>query len=126
MDEWPIRSGRFNHGRGPILIEKQPTKASERCELARRFLTDFDFPLLLSSNSQSSTMDPTTTKNHHHHNHIQYLVDDPELGDLFEKEYAPWPLRLYLVQDGIITYIAEPKDCSYDEAVLELMQMLQI
>jgi hypothetical protein len=77
---------------------------SKGCELARLFVTDFDFPPLLSSSSPSPTMDPTTTKNHHHH--IQLLVD-AELGDPFEKEYA-----LYLVQDCIIAYIAEPKDCS--------------
>lgn len=106
MDEWPIRSGRFNQDRGPVVIAKQPTKAKERCELACQFAKDFNFPLSYP--------------------HIELLVDDPELGDLFEKEYAPWPLRLYLVEDGVIKFIPEPKDCSYDHAVVDLMNMLNI
>ena len=106
MDEWPIRSGRFNHGRGPVIVEKQPKKAKERCNLACQFAKDFNVPLTFP--------------------HIELLVDDPELGDLFEKEYAPWPLRLYLIEDDIIKYVAEPKNCSYDQAVLELMEILNI
>lgn len=106
MDEWPIRSGRFNHGRGPVIVEKQPKKAKERCNLACQFAKDFNVPLTFP--------------------HIELLVDDPELGDLFEKEYAPWPLRLYLIEDDIIKYVAEPKNCSYDQAVLELMEILKI
>ena len=107
MDEWPIQSSRFNHDRGPVLIEKQPTQAKERCDLACRFAKDFDLPLTDSS-------------------HLQLLVDDPELGDCFEKEYAPWPLRLYMIEDGVMKWIAEPKDCSYDLAVVELMKMLKM
>ena len=108
MDEWPIRSARFNHGRGPVLIERQPRKAKERCDLARRFAREFLFP------------------SHDSCPHIQLLVDNPESGDLFEKEYAPWPLRLYLIEDGLMKWIAEPKDCSYDLAVYELMNILQL
>jgi hypothetical protein len=109
MDEWPIRSARFNRGRGAVVVEKQPTQAKERCELATRFARDFDFPSPLDSFP-----------------HIELFVDDPEVGDLFEKEYAAWPLRVYLIQDGVVEFIAEPKDCSYDLAVLELMKMLNI
>ena len=108
QDEWPIRSGRFNHGRGAVIVEKQPKKAAERCELARKFVEDF-MPKVKSGGSD-----------------ISMLVDDPELGDPFEKHYAPWPLRLYLIRDGIVEFIAQPKDCSYDEAVVELCRMLGI
>ena len=109
MDEWPIRSGRFNHGRGAVIVEKQPKKASERCELARKFVEDF-----------------MPKANHADGGNISMLVDDPELGDPFEKQYAPWPLRLYIIRDGIVEWIAQPKDCSYDEAVVELCGILGI
>ena len=110
QDEWPIRSGRFNHGLGAVIVEKQPKKAAERCELARKFVEDF-MPKVKSGGMNSD---------------ISMVVDDPELGDPFEKYYAPWPLRLYLIRDGIVEWIAQPKDCSHDEAVMELCRMLGI
>ena len=110
QDEWPIRSGRFNHGLGAVIVEKQPKKAAERCELARKFVEDF-MPKVKSGGMNSD---------------ISMVVDDPELGDPFEKYYAPWPLRLYLIRYGIVEWIAQPKDCSHDEAVMELCRMLGI
>ena len=108
QDEWPIRSARFNHGRGAVIVEKQPKKAAERCELARKFVEDF-MPKVKNAGGD-----------------ISMLVDDPELGDPFEKQYAPWPLRLYLIRDGVVEWIAQPKDCSYDEAVVELCRILGV
>ncbi len=106
MDEWPLQSARFNQGRGPVIVEKQPTLASERCALARKFASDFAMDLSKST--------------------FEFLVDDPETGDEFEKEYAPWPLRLYLISDSKLEWIAEPKSCSYDDAVSELMKILNL
>jgi len=106
MDEWPLQSARFNQGRGPVVVEKQPTTASERCALARKFARDFAMSL-----SESS---------------YEFLVDDPETGDQFEKAYAPWPLRLYLICDSTIEWIAEPRACSYDDAVSELIELLNL
>ncbi len=57
---------------------------------------------------------------------FEYLVDDPEGGDVFEQMYAPWPLRLYLISGSTIEWIAEPKACSYDEAVSELLATLNL
>ena len=56
-----------------------------------------------------------------------FRVDICEHQDPFEKAYAPWPLRLYLiVRDGKIEWISKPKDSSYDEAVADLMRMLNL
>ena len=55
---------------------------------------------------------------------LDLLVDDPELGDPFEAVYASWPLRLHLIRDGVLSWIAQPKKCSYDEAVTELVSLL--
>ena len=112
MSEWPVTSGRFNRGRGPILIQEQSKTAAERCTLARNFAMDFDMP--------KEVLDDKS-------NAVELLVDNPELGDPFEKEYAPWPLRLFLIKsDGTIDWIAQPKDCSYDEAVADLMLKLEL
>lgn len=106
MDEWPVRSGRFNRGRGPVIVEKQPTTGSERCALARKFAADFDMDLDGVS--------------------YDFLVDDPEKGEPFEKVYAPWPIRLYLLKGKEIEWIAEPKDCSYGDAVRELLVRVEL
>jgi len=104
MSEWPVRSGRFNHGRGAVVVDKQPSTVEERCRLSRRFVNDFG----IETDSSS----------------FEFAVDDPEQGDPFEKAYAPWPLRLYLIRDGKMEWIAQPKDRSFDVAVGELMTML--
>lgn len=40
-DEWPISSGRFNHGNGPVRVD-QPTTNTHRLTLARRFQNEHD------------------------------------------------------------------------------------
>ena len=107
MSEWPVRSGRFNRGRGAVIVEHQPRTSAERCRLAQRFAKDFDLAL-------DSAPD-----------NVELLVDNCEKSDPFEKAYAPWPLRLYVIRDGTMDWIAEPKDCSYDDAIVDLMAMLQ-
>ena len=87
VDEWPINSGRYNHGRGPVSV-MQPTTNQERINLATRFQNDFDCK------------------------QIPMLVDS--IGNEFEKKYAPWPLRFYGIRDDEISYVANPKECSFD------------
>ena len=108
MDEWPIRSGRFNRGRGPIIIEKQPSTSEERCQLAKKFAEDFDLKLDIAPDN------------------VEFLVDVCERQDPFERAYAPWPLRLYLIRDGALQWIAQPKQCSYDDAVAELVGRINL
>ena len=106
MSEWPVRSGRFNRGRGPVIIENQPSTSVERCQLAQQFASDFD----ISLDSDC----------------FEFLVDACERQDPFEQAFAPWPLRLYMIRDGKLEWISQPKDCSFDEAVRELMVMLDL
>lgn len=87
VDEWPINSGRYNRGRGPVCV-KQPTTNQERLQLANRFRIDFDCK------------------------EIPMLVDS--IDNEFEKKYAPWPLRFYGIKDNTLSYVANPKDCSFD------------
>lgn len=104
MDEWPVLSGRFNGDRGPVVVSHQPKQGKERCELARRFLRDFGL--------ETSA--------------VEVLVDDPDLNEPFESSYAPWPLRLYLIRHGRLEWIAQPQDASFDNAVVELVRLLDL
>jgi hypothetical protein len=106
MNEWPLKSGRFNHGRGSIVVEEQPKQGTERCRLARRFASDFGID--------------TTGSNY------EVLVDDPETGEPFEKVYAPWPLRFYIVKGRTIEWIAEPESCSFELAIVEMRRLLNL
>ena len=99
-DEWPISSARFNAGRGPVCVA-QPKRNAERCQLARRFASDFGLEGL------------------------PLLVDAAEGADAdaYERAYAPWPLRFHGVVGGAeagssatIDMVAHPKDCGYDIA----------
>jgi hypothetical protein len=89
-DEWPISSARFSaDGRAVHVL--QPRSNHGRCQLARRFVADFDFPETL------------------------VLVDPCDQGNPFEAAYAPWPLRFYgIAGEGRMGYVAHPRDCSYD------------
>lgn len=109
MDEWPVTSGRFNRGRGPVLVEEQPRTTLDRCRLAQKFLTVFDMDLDSSGASN-----------------VQFLVDDRDRDDLFEKAYAPWPVRLYLIRDGVLEWLSFPRNASHEEDVTKLMEMLAL
>jgi len=52
------------------------------------------------------------------------LVDDPA-DEAFERAYAPWPLRLYVVRGTNVAWIAEPDGASYELSVAALRDMLQ-
>lgn len=91
-DEWPISSGKFNQGRGPVRVT-QPVSNEERCALAQRFVNDFNYTSRLVVDPVESSAGPNP----------------------FEREYAPWPLRFYgLLPDGTVGFVAHPKNCGYD------------
>ena len=93
------------------MIQDQATTGADRCKLARGFASSFDMEV----DSQKGN------------NVVDILVDDPDEGDMFEQLYAPWPLRLYLIDDqGKLEWIAQPHQCSYDEALRELLGLLGI
>jgi len=48
---------------------------------------------------------------------IPIVIDN--MGDEFERTYAAWPFRFYMVKDGVLVYKAQPKDCNYDVSDLE-------
>lgn len=87
-----------------MIVEKQPTSGKERCALARKFAEQFDMNL--------------------NGDNYEFVVDDPDIGEPFEKAYAPWPLRMYMLKGSKIEWIAEPKNTSYADASRELLQRL--
>jgi hypothetical protein len=90
QDEWPISSGRFTLDNNPVIIN-QPKTTEERLEAANLFKQHFNF-------------------------RVPILVDPIE--NEFDKYFAPWPLRFYILNKGVVVYKAQPKDCSYDIAEL--------
>mmetsp|Transcript_36261 Transcript_36261/g.51308 ORF Transcript_36261/g.51308 Transcript_36261/m.51308 type:complete len:116 (+) Transcript_36261:216-563(+) len=108
MDEWPVHSVRFNPGRvGPVIVEKQTRTREERCSVANRFMEQFGMSYGTTAAS------------------YEFLVDDPDLGEPFERLYAPWPMRMYIVRGRRIEWIAEPEGASYEKAAQELLRRLQ-
>mmetsp|Transcript_8217 Transcript_8217/g.17670 ORF Transcript_8217/g.17670 Transcript_8217/m.17670 type:complete len:134 (+) Transcript_8217:171-572(+) len=98
-DEWPISSSRYMKG-GEIVSVEQPRTLADRVTLARRFVDTFD-------------IGPELT----------LLVDDPARGDPFEKEFSPWPIRIYVLENSKMRYISAPTDCAHD--VTELRSWLE-
>lgn len=89
MDEWPISSSRFVPG-NEIITVKQPRLISERVALAQKFVQMFG-------------LGPE----------MNVLVDDPN-ENAFQSVYAPWPVRIYVVENGKMEYISAPTNCSHD------------
>ena len=100
MDEWPVRSGRFTKD-GEAIVVNQPKSLAERCVLAEKFVTDYQF-------------------------NLETFVDIPESGDLFEKAYAPWPLRFFVIDSQRrLQFVSEPVEGSSDIAFSLMLQMLE-
>jgi len=95
-DEWPI-GDHIITGRDVM----QSYKASERVREAVHFQRSFDF-------------------------HWPLLVDPPELGNPFMNAYAAWPTRFYIIQGGIMKFIAIPHEdhLFYLEDLRQVMDQL--
>jgi len=79
----------------------QPRSSAERLSVARRFRAALDWRLPL-------------------------LADPPE-GEPFERSFAPWPIRFYVVgHDGRLAYLPEPIDDSFDLCEVERQVELAI
>lgn len=76
QDRWPISSGRFNRGRGPIIVYT-PATTTERAMLALRLQNDFNL-----------------------HENIQVFVDSVDHGDVFLKRFTPWPIQVFLLNSN--------------------------
>jgi hypothetical protein len=114
VDEWPISSARYNGSRGPVTINKHQTTA-HRVDAARTLMKDFKVdwcnvyvdPVIASSSSSEAVGGVTNGE-----------WTGVKGDGLFEANYAPWPLRFYVVQDGRLTFISMPSECTYDLSIL--------
>ncbi len=83
-----------------IVSVKQPKLSSERVQLAKDFAQMFGLG-----------------------QEMQVVVDDPEQGNPFESAYAPWPIRIYVIENRVMQFISAPTDCTHD--VNELRMWLE-
>lgn len=93
-DEWPISSSRYMPNNTVVSV-RQPKLATDRVALAQNFINLFG-------------LGPE----------MKIFVDDPESGNPFESAYAPWPIRMYVIEDGVLQYISSPRDCTHDVSEL--------
>jgi len=89
VDEWPISSSRFNDDE--VVCVKQPTTMKERIDVAKYFVEKFKLKLT----SVCDTMEND-----------------------FEKNFAPWPLRFYIIENGKLIFKAQPNNASYDVSTI--------
>jgi len=82
-DVWPIRSSRCNGDRGPVNIATHKDDTA-RALAGARFVDDFEMTFR--------------------------LFVDPLPSEEFEKNYAPWPVRLYCLENDKLSYISEPEN----------------
>lgn len=84
QNEWPI---------GSRLRYNQPRQTQERSNIVNEYIRDtqMNIPLLI---------DPV-------------CEHDSTLNNPFETIYAPWPIRYYIIYQNKLTYIANPKECSF-------------
>ena len=99
QDEWPLRSARFSADGQPVVVD-QPRTLEQRLGLARRFAADYGIESPL-------------------------YVDNPA-DEAFERLYAPWPLRLYVVRGAKLAWIAEPDGATFEPAVAKLRAMFNL
>jgi hypothetical protein len=79
---------------GPtISFCSQPKSIEERCDLANKFVTE---------------------------NNIRFEVVVDSMENSFEKMFAAWPIRFYVIKNGELVFKAEPnlKDYAYDPTEL--------
>ena len=94
QDEWPICSARWSPTEKPIQYNQTRT-IEERLLVAKDFVRDFALPMSM-------------------------VIDKPE-ENLFEKIYAPWPVRIYVIdREYRLTYKAQPS-----ETMLELKELTE-
>lgn len=83
---------------GDRLQIKQPITDAERCSVAGAFVKQYELRMPM-------------------------LVDTIE--NSFSQAYAAWPIRFFLIQNGSMTYIAQPdQHNTYDAILPELREYL--
>jgi len=94
LDEWPMGDG-FEGSSCKAIMQAKTTK--DRLTAARLLVEElkYEVPLVLDS-----------------------------MDDQFEKAYAAWPLRFYIIKGGEIVYKAMPTD-GYRYSTLELDEKIE-
>lgn len=72
QDKWPVSSGRYNGGRGPVCVEEARSN-EDRCVMAAAFARNYGFTV-------PTLADPV-------------VLASGAPGETFERLMAPWPIR---------------------------------
>lgn len=97
VDEWPIRSARYEPSGQPVSIAQHRSDA-ERAAAARRFRETFAVPFP--------------------------VLADP-IDGRFEASFCTWPFRFYVIRHGRVLFRAQPEGCSYNpEALVRVLDGL--
>lgn len=126
-DEWPIGS-RFKY--------TQPRTIAQRVAIAREFMQQTNYMLptvvdpcypddptvsppfsLLPYITPVSSSSPASSEGKGESPSFVMSASSAiplPRSNPFEVVYAPWPIRFYLLSDGILKHIAAPDQCSYD------------
>lgn len=91
-NEWPVRSGRYVPDGKPVEVE-QPKTTERRVEVCKEFLGTYGVPT---------------------DGAMSVVVDSPEADNPFERAYAPWPVRMYVIEDGKMEFISAPTECTHE------------
>jgi len=94
QDEWPISSSRDNCGR--IVTYNQHKTIEDRISAAKDFKESF---------------------------HLQMDVVVDAIDNPFERAYAPWPLRFFILVDNKVQFIAQAEDWlpSLEDAMQQIL-----
>lgn len=115
-DEWPI---------GSRLHYKQPTSIAERAQIVKDFIdaTGYKLPIVIdpvfpaSSSPPSSSSSSASSDKQEETSPVEgkTLIKPPQ-NNPFEKLYAPWPVRFYVIHRGRLLLAAEPMEGSFSLA----------
>lgn len=121
-DEWPV-GNYLNH----LPSVDQPTTTASRRDVVGQHLIPFlrqAAPALLPPDTETTgTSKATTTskgiyqskersKTNEAGPSVHWLLDPPEFH-VFEDVYAPWPIRFYIIAEGRLQFIANPKNAQF-------------
>ena len=104
-DEWPVQSSRYNDDRGVVDI-KQHRTTKERQKAAFTFREDFGLDWCPFYIDIVPTLGDTEESRDAEENPFRSDGD-------FERFFAPWPTRFYVLHKGKVVFMSYPKNSTY-------------
>lgn len=90
-----------------VSVDQPTTTASRRAVVWQHLI-----PFLRQKAPALLPPDTTETSKSKAGPSVHWLLDPPECH-LFEDVYAPWPIRFYIIAEGRLQFIANPKKAQF-------------